>query len=333
MIYSSFMTHDPVMRVLTVLEILQAQDRVTGSELAERLEVDLRTVQRYIARLKDLDIPVASTPGVGGAYWLRPGFKVPPLLLTNEEAFALSLGLRSLLQIGLEAFAPATEGALSKLERVLPESLRESIRTAEDVVAVEPSRWSVSTPALGLMTAASAIRAERRVRFTYMSRDEVSSRREVEPYAVLRTDDRWYLIGRCLQRRAVRTFRLDRIDLLQTAKARFRRPHGFSAQRYLEERLPFLASDHHVDLWIDLPIEEAKRSFALWRVSMEAEGAGTRVRCNRENLDFFAAMLLSTRKKIVVHSPEKLKQTFHELAAYALQAAGGRTVSVKHTPR
>ena len=113
--------YDPIMRVFTALEILQARDRVTGAELAERLEVDARTVQRYIVRLKDLGIPIDSSPGVGGAYRLRAGFRVPPLLLTNEEAFALSLGLRALRQIGLAAFAPATEGALSKLSRVLPD--------------------------------------------------------------------------------------------------------------------------------------------------------------------------------------------------------------------
>src|SRR6201998_1105432 len=102
--------YDPIMRVFMVLEILQARDHVTGAELAERLEGDLRTVQRYIVRLKDLSIPIDSSRGVGGAYRLRAGFRLPPLLLTNEEAFALSLGLRSLRQIGLSAFAPATEG-------------------------------------------------------------------------------------------------------------------------------------------------------------------------------------------------------------------------------
>ena len=100
--------YDPIMRVLTVLEILQARDFVTGAELAERLEVDLRTVQRYIVRLKDLSIPTDSSRGVGGSYRLRPGFRLPPLLFTNEEALALSLGLHALRQVGLSAFAPAT---------------------------------------------------------------------------------------------------------------------------------------------------------------------------------------------------------------------------------
>src|SRR5579859_3993682 len=155
--------YDPIMRVLAVLEILQARDHVTGAELAERLEVDLRTVQRYIVRLKDLSIPIHSSRGVGGAYRLRPGFRLPPLLLTNEEAFALSLGLRALRQIGLSAFAPATEGALAKLGRVLPETLRESIRTVEDVVAIEPGPWVVSTSVEHLIRTASAIRAGKRI--------------------------------------------------------------------------------------------------------------------------------------------------------------------------
>ena len=85
--------YDPVMRVLTVLEILQAREHVSGGELAERLAADIRTVQRYIARLQDLNIPVESVRGVGGSYRLRPGFRLPPLMFTDEEAFALSLGL------------------------------------------------------------------------------------------------------------------------------------------------------------------------------------------------------------------------------------------------
>ena len=112
--------YDPIMRVLTVLEILQAREHVSGAELAERLEVDIRTVQRYIARLQDLSIPVESVRGVGGFYRLRPGFRLPPLMFTDEEAFAISLGLRALRQLGLSAFAPAAEGASAKLGRVLP---------------------------------------------------------------------------------------------------------------------------------------------------------------------------------------------------------------------
>ena len=312
---------DPILRVLTTLEILQARDSVTGAELAERLEVDLRTVQRYIARLRELNIPVEASPGVGGSYRLRPGLRLPPLLLTNEEVFALSLGLRALCQIGLEAFAPATEGVLSKFGRMLPVALRESLQAVEEFVAFEPNSWIVSTPAASLITAASAIRTGHRVRFAYLSHQETASQREIEPYAVLHTDDHWYLIGHCIDRQATRTFRLDRVTQLQLASATFQRPESFNARQYLTDHLPFLQSDHQIDLWIDLPLDEARRSFALWRVSMEEQDHGTRLRCSRDNLDFFAAMLLCTKRRILVHNPVELRDTFQALALQAMQAA------------
>jgi len=313
--------YDPVMRVLTVLEILQARDFVSGAELAERLEVDLRTVQRYIVRLKDLNIPIDSSRGVGGAYRLKPGFRLPPLLLTNEEAFALSLGLRPLRQVGLSAFAPATEGTLAKLGRVLPSALHESVRTVEEVVAIEPGPWVVSTSVDCLIKAASAIRAAHRIRFGYQSHDGAASRRHIEPYAVLHFDGRWYLIGHCLSRCAMRTFRLDRVTDFEVSKATFRRPADFDARRYMQERMPFVQSDYQIDVWIDMPIEEAERNFAPWRIVTEPQDSGTRLRCGRDRLEMFAALLLSTGKQIVVRSPPELRKTFKQLAKAAKQAS------------
>ena len=314
--------YDPIMRVLAALEILQARDHVTGAELAERLEVDLRTVQRYIVRLKDLSIPIHSSRGVGGAYRLRPGFRVPPLLLTNEEAFALSLGLRALRQVGLSAFAPATEGALGKLGRVLPEALRESIRTVEDVVAIEPGPWVASTSVECLIRAASAIRTSRRIRFRYQSHAGITSRRQIEPYGVIHTDGRWYLIGHCLSRQALRTFRLDRVTDLEHCAASFRRPKDFDAHHYLQQHMPFIQSEYQIDVWIDMPAEEVNRSFAQLRVLTEEQDGGTRLRCGRDRLETFAAMLLAMDRRIVVHGPEELNATFRQLAQRAMQAAG-----------
>jgi predicted DNA-binding transcriptional regulator YafY len=312
--------YDPIQRVLTVLEILQARDFVSGAELAERLEVDLRTVQRYIVRLKDLSIPVESSRGVGGAYRLKPGFRLPPLLLTNEEAFALSLGLRALRQIGLSAFAPATEGALAKLGRVLPETLRESVRTVEDVVAIEPGPWVVSTSVQSLIDAASAIRTGHRIRFAYQSHDGSRSNRHIEPYAVMHTDGRWYLIGHCLSRQALRTFRLDRVTGLEVTRATFRRPADFDPRRHLQQSMPFIQSDYRIDVWIDMPIDEAERTFAHWRVALEPEDNGTRLLCGRDRLDLVAAMLLGMGCRIVVHSPPEMRQVFREMARRATTA-------------
>jgi predicted DNA-binding transcriptional regulator YafY len=213
--------YDPIMRVLTVLEILQARDHASGSELASRLEVNLRTVQRYIARLQDLGVPVESVRGVGGFYRLKPGFRLPPLMFTDEEAFALALGLRGLRHLGLSAFAPATEGAAAKLARVLPEPLRDSIQMVEEVVALEPGPWVVSTSGESLICVSAAIRVRRRLRFGYQSHVGISSQREIEPYGVAHLDGRWYVVGHCLLRQDLRTFRLDRISQPEIGEERF----------------------------------------------------------------------------------------------------------------
>lgn len=319
--------YDPIMRVLTVLEILQAREHVSGAELAERLEVDIRTVQRYVVRLQDLSIPVESVRGVGGFYRLRPGFRLPPLMFTDEEAFALSLGLRALRQIGLSAFAPATEGASAKLGRVLPDALRDSIQTVEDVVAVEPGPWVISTSAEFLIRVASAIRMSRRVSFRYRSHSGAESRREVEPYGVIHFDGRWYLIGRCLSKNDLRTFRLDRVAGLEIAAETFVRPANFDARTYLQQRMPFIESAYHIDVWIEMPIEEAERTFAPWRVASEPDNGGTRLRCTRDRLQMFAAMLLGMGRRIVVHEPPELREAFRNLALQAMQAAEQRELT------
>jgi predicted DNA-binding transcriptional regulator YafY len=235
--------------------------------------------------------------------------------------------------VGLSAFAPATEGALKKLQRVLPEALRESIRTVEDVVAIEPGPWVVTTSVECLIRAASAIRTGRRIRFDYRAHDGSATRRHIEPYAVVHTDGRWYLIGYCLSRRALRTFRLDRVSNLESGAGSFRRPAEFDARQHLRTSMPFVQSQFQIDVWIDMPIDEARQSFMPLRVALEEEKGGTRVRCGRDRLEMIAAMLLSINRRIVVDSPPELRKTFRELARQALNAAekprGGRAAKIR----
>jgi predicted DNA-binding transcriptional regulator YafY len=200
---------------------------VSGAELAERLEVSVRTVQRYISRLQDLCIPVESTRGTTGFYRLKPGFRLPPLMFTDEEAFALTLGLRALRHLGLAAFAPATEGASAKLGRVLPEPLRDSVRAVDEVVALETGPWVIATSAEALIRVSGAIRERRRLTFDYESHEGTRSHRQLEPYGVIHLDGRWYMAGHCLLRQALRTFRLDRVSRVELCEDRFKRPTGF----------------------------------------------------------------------------------------------------------
>jgi predicted DNA-binding transcriptional regulator YafY len=313
--------YDPVMRVLTVLEILQARDHVSGSELASRLEVNLRTVQRYIARLQDLSVPIESVRGVGGFYRLRPGFRLPPMMFTDEEAFAVALGLRGLRHLGLSAFAPATEGAAAKLARVLPEPLRDSVQMVEEVVSLEPGPWIVSTPVELLISVSTAIRARKLFRFAYHSHAGASSNREIEPYGVAHLDGRWYVAGRCLLRQALRTFRLDRLSQPEIGTEQFQIPPGFDIKNYLKTAMPFVQSRFAIDVWVDLPFEQALSHFALHRVALCEQDGGTGIQCGRDNLEQFAAMLLSLGCRIVVRQPPELKLTFATLANRASDAS------------
>jgi predicted DNA-binding transcriptional regulator YafY len=132
----------PTVRLLTVLELLQAHPRITGAELAQRLELDPRTVRRYIAMLQEWGIPILAKRGRYGAYRLMPGFKLPPLMFTEEEALALTLGLLAVRRTGLALTVPAVEGALAKVERVLPGALRTRVHAVKEAVFLylAPSR-------------------------------------------------------------------------------------------------------------------------------------------------------------------------------------------------
>jgi predicted DNA-binding transcriptional regulator YafY len=142
----------------------------------------------------------------------------------------------------------------------------------------------------------------------------------------LHTDGRWYLIGYCLSRKALRTFRLDRVTDLEVRAATFQRPAKFDPRSYLKQRMPFIQSDFEIDVWIDMPIEEAERAFTSWRVATEKDQDGTRLRCGRDRLQTFAAMLLSMGRRIVIHKPAELTETFRELARQARLAAQSSAV-------
>src|SRR5262245_35355380 len=131
--------YHPTTRVLTVLELLQSYPEMSGVELAARLEVDVRTIRRYITMLQDLGIPVESERGRHGSYHLRPGFKLPPLMFNEDEALGLTLGLLITRRLGLSVAPAAVEGALAKVERVMPPSLKERVQAVQAALVVDIS--------------------------------------------------------------------------------------------------------------------------------------------------------------------------------------------------
>lgn len=306
--------YDPSMRVLTVLELLQAHEEMSGPELARRLEVSLRTVQRYIQRLQDLGIPVEGKRGVGGAYRLKSGFHVPPMMFTGPEALALALGLQALRLMGLDALTPAAQAANSKLLRSLPEGIRENVRALEAGIELDASPFVVTTDASLLSVLIEAVHVAQVVEFTYSHPQKVSTRRRVEVYRVVHFTGRWYIVGRCQLRKAMRCFRLDRISQYQVIDEYFTPLPHFDAIAFLNQAMPNASTRYKVSVWISVPPEDLSRFVSAWYTNIHAENGGTRLTCERDHLEGFAATLLAIGGEIQIDEPPELIETFTNLA-------------------
>src|SRR5438876_1390488 len=187
----------PTARVLTVLELLQSHGRLTGAELARRLEVDIRTVRNYVETLADLGIPVEAERGRYGAYRLRRGYKLPPLIFTEDESFALTLSLLMAREHGLATTTPAFEGVLAKVMRVLPETTRAHIQAVEQTVVFEDHSFRVAPSVLAVTVLSTALQTGRCVRLHYRSARSEVTERVFNPYGVVYHEGAWYTIGYC----------------------------------------------------------------------------------------------------------------------------------------
>jgi predicted DNA-binding transcriptional regulator YafY len=207
-------------RLLRLLTLLQSRPQWPGHELAARLEVTPRTLRRDIQRLRDLDYPVHSLPGVAGGYRLGSGAALPPLQLDDDEAVAVVLSLRSSASHILTGLAEASLSALAKLDQVLPSRLAQRLSALQHATVALDSPAPVIDPALLTMLAA-ACRANQRVRLRYRDRDGADSQRQLEPYRLVSGGYRWYLMAFDIDRADWRTFRVDRISEPETAGGRF----------------------------------------------------------------------------------------------------------------
>ncbi|MCY0945732.1 MULTISPECIES: helix-turn-helix transcriptional regulator [Streptomyces] len=210
---------DASARLLRLLSLLQAHREWTGADLAVRLGVTPRTVRRDVDRLRELGYPVNASPGTGGGYQLGAGAEMPPLLLDDEEAVAVAVGLRTAAGNGVEGIGEASVRALAKLEQVLPSRLRRRVSALNEftVSMLRDPQGSTVDPSV-LTELAAVCRDAERLRFGYRDHGGNVSRRTVEPHRLVCTERRWYLVAWDLDREAWRTFRADRIEP--------RPPHG-----------------------------------------------------------------------------------------------------------
>jgi predicted DNA-binding transcriptional regulator YafY len=206
---------DTPARLLRLLVVLSSRPSWRADELAARFEVTTRTLRRDVNRLRDLGYPVESTPGRHGGYSMGSGGRLPPLLLDDDEAVAVSVALRELSRTGDPTLSDAAVSAMTKLAQVLPSALRDRVAGLGEVAVSlgRPRHWSEREPvdARVLMDLASACRRGDRLRFDYTTADDRASRRTIDPHRLVTLQGRWYLVAWDLDRADWRTFRIDRI--------------------------------------------------------------------------------------------------------------------------
>jgi predicted DNA-binding transcriptional regulator YafY len=328
--------YHPTSRVLTTLEILQTRAIVSGTELAARLEVDARTVRSYITMLRDMGIPVEARPGRHGGYRLRPGFRLPPMMLTNEEAVAVSLGLLFARRIGLADATSATEGALAKIERVLPGALRAQVHALATALILDPpdaaSRGITYSPIPSttiLLTLVAAAAEQQQVTLTYRDWGGTVTTRRYDPYAVVYpANAAWYVVGYCHLRDDRRVFRIDRVIAVAATETRFARPTTFDALAHVRRALALLPARWTVELVLQASYVEAEQWAAPLFATLSEECGETLLRCTVTDLDWLARTLVSMPFPFRIHTPAELLDALERV-----QAQIARTIAASRRER
>lgn len=302
----------PTSRVLAVLEILQAEHRVSGAALAERVGVDRRTIRRYIAHLVEIGVPIAAERGVDGGYSLATGYKLPPMMFSADEALALAVGLRAAGQIGLAGITPAVASTQAKLERVMPKEVRRRLRDIDDTVAMDFARPFAEGPSTALLALSAAARAQQRVRLRYRTAHGDETEREVDTYGVAYRGGAWYAVGHCHLRRDLRSFRLDRVVEVQPVPASFGRPEGFDVLGYLASAIAALPRAHSVEVLLHTDLATARRYLRPELARLQAARQGVRMQAEVDELVWMARDLSRLPFGFSIVKPVALKRALAE---------------------
>ncbi|MFF7474709.1 WYL domain-containing protein [Streptomyces sp. NPDC008092] len=325
----------PAGRVLTLLELLQSGGTRTVAELADRLGVEGRTVRRYVEQLIDLDVPVESVRGRYGGYRLAPGYRLPPLMLGDDEALAVLLGLVAGRRAGLTtAERTANETASAKIRRVLPGHVARRLDTLLEALAFTEQPGESDAPDAGiLLTVADAVRHRRPVSIRYTDRDGRRSERTLHAYGIVAHAGRWYVTGRDASADADRTFRLDRIADARTLPGTFEAPVGPGPAERVLSGFATAEYRHEVTLRIHGTVEQIRARLPAGVATLEEQEdpAGRdrtaerwrRVELRAERLDWLPPVLAALDRPFVVERPDELRGLVaafaDRLASYARQ--------------
>jgi predicted DNA-binding transcriptional regulator YafY len=312
-------------RMLRLLSLLQTHRYWPGSELAGRLEVSVRTLRRDVDRLRELGYPVEANRGVDGGYQLAAGAAMPPLVLDDEEAVALAIGLQAAAQGGVAGVAEASVRALAKVIPFMPPRLRRRVEALR--AATVPATFD-GGPAVDpgvLTTVAQACRDTERLEFGYSAADGTRTDRLVEPFRLVPLGRRWYLVAYDLHRHDWRSFRLDRLVAPRRTGARFR-PRDLPADdaaAYVRAGLRNLPTSYEVEVLVDAPADRIRARVGRW-VGVEEAGEGRcRMRMSTDSLDWAALAVGALDADFEVVRPPALREHLRRWGERFARAAAG----------
>lgn len=319
--------YSPTTRLLAVLALLQTHQQMSGAEIARRLEVDGRTVRRYIMSLQDMGVPVEGERGPHGSYYLGRGSKMPPLMFTNEEAVVLVLGLHVIREFQFPANIVAIEGAVAKTERVLPESLLQQVRSLQSSITFNVSNYGGTPPPLRdnnmLIVLSTAAQERHRVKFVYRSWRDKETERRFDPYGVVYNEGFWYIVGHCHLRQDLRTFRLDRIQSIFKLNETFEDPGTVDLLGYVLKGIANVPGPHQVEVLLRTTMDTAQTHIPEYLATLETCAEGVILRRAATSLEWVAMLLLSFDFPVEVKQPDELRSILRLIADKANRIAGG----------
>jgi predicted DNA-binding transcriptional regulator YafY len=302
-------------RTLRLLSLLQSQRYWPGAELADRLEVSVRTLRRDVDRLRELGYPVAGARGVDGGYQLAAGASLPPLALDDEEAVALAVGLQAATASAVATMAEPSLRALAKVIQVMPVRLRRRVDAlrAMTVTASWAPVLDGPDPSM-LLAAAQACRAGEGLALGYTAADDARTERRVEPHRLVCIGKRWYLVAYDLDRLAWRNFRLDRISSMTADGRRFRQRDlpAADAADYVRQSISAAPMNHDVRAVLNCPAAIARLRLGRWADLMELPGDRCLLEIRTESLQWAATALGRVEVDVSDVEPPELVTLLHE---------------------
>jgi predicted DNA-binding transcriptional regulator YafY len=296
-------------RMLRLLSLLETHRYWPGTELAARLQVSQRTLRRDIDRLRELGYPVRAQRGVTGGYQLAAGAALPPLVLDDEEAVALAVGLQAAAESAVEGIAESSVRALAKVAAVMPARLRRRVEALRTMTV--PAGWGgarVSVDPGVLTSVAVACRDTERLRFGYTAANGQRTARHVEPHRLVSLGRRWYLVGYDLDRHDWRSYRIDRLARPEATGARFRPRElpAADAADFVRAGIGSVSAVYDVEVLIEAPAAAVRERIGRWSTVENAGPGRCRVRMTADSLDWPTMALGAVGADFEVLSPPEL---------------------------